>query len=76
MRNALKTMMATMLEHLLRSLKWDLDKELSAHAQFKVETGIPMFFADPQLPLAAPHEGEHQQAAEVVPKKWCQNAAG
>ena len=25
-------------------------KEMSAHAQFKVETGIPVFFADPQSP--------------------------
>ena len=29
---------------------WDRGKELSAHAQFKVETGIPVFFADPSSP--------------------------
>jgi hypothetical protein len=41
-----------------RSVTWDRAKEMSAHAQFKVETGIPVF-ADPQAPLAARHEREH-----------------
>jgi hypothetical protein len=26
---------------------WDRDKELSAHAAFTVEPGVPVFFADP-----------------------------
>src|SRR3546814_13182114 len=29
---------------------WDRGKEMSAHAKFTVETGIPVFFADPQSP--------------------------
>ncbi len=29
---------------------WDRGKELSQHAAFKVETGIPVYFADPQSP--------------------------
>jgi len=33
-----------------RSLRWDRGKEMSAHARFKAETGIPVFFADPQNP--------------------------
>ena len=37
-------------EQLARSLTWDHGKEMSAHAQFKVETGIPVFFADPNSP--------------------------
>jgi len=50
MKNALATTMATLPEQLTRSLTWDRGKEMSAHAQFKVETGIPVFFADPQSP--------------------------
>ncbi len=50
MKNALANSMAALPEQLVRSLTWDRGKEMSAHAQFKVETGIPVFFADPQSP--------------------------
>jgi IS30 family transposase len=50
MKNALANTMSTLPEQLARSLTWDRGKEMSAHPQFKVETGIPVFFADPQSP--------------------------
>ena len=50
MKNALAATMTTLPEQLRRSLTWDRGKELSAHAVFKVETGIPVFFADPHSP--------------------------
>ena len=50
MKNALAATMTTLPEQLRRSLTWDRGKELSAHAAFKVETGIPVYFADPQSP--------------------------
>jgi IS30 family transposase len=50
MKNALTNTMTTLPAQLARSLTWDRGKELSAHAQFKVETGIPVFFADPNSP--------------------------
>ncbi|MGW2184025.1 IS30 family transposase [Streptomyces sp. NPDC001732] len=50
MKNALATTMSTLPAQLARSLTWDRGKEMSAHAQFKVKTGIPVFFADPHSP--------------------------
>ncbi|MBE7438009.1 MAG: IS30 family transposase [Spirochaetales bacterium] len=50
MKNALAVQMTTLPEQLRRSLTWDRGKELSAHVAFKVETGIPVYFADPQSP--------------------------
>jgi IS30 family transposase len=50
MKDALAAKMTTLPEHLRRSLTWDRGKELSQHAAFKVETDIPVYFADPQSP--------------------------
>ena len=50
MKNALASTMTTLPEQLRRSLTWDRGKELAQHAAFKVETGIPVYFADPQSP--------------------------
>jgi IS30 family transposase len=50
MKNALSATIATLPEQLRRSLTWDRGKELSQHAQFTVETGVPVYFADPHSP--------------------------
>ena len=50
MKNALTNSMSTLPAELARSLTWDRGGEMSAHAQFKVATGIPVFFADPRSP--------------------------
>jgi len=50
MKNALASAMTTLPGQLRRSLTWDRGKELSAHAAFKVETAIPVYFADPHSP--------------------------
>jgi hypothetical protein len=42
MKNALAAAITTLPEQLRRSLTWDRGKELSQHAQFKVETGVPI----------------------------------
>ena len=50
MKNTLARAMSTLPKELARSLTWDCGKELSAHTPFTVETGIPVFLADPQPP--------------------------
>jgi IS30 family transposase len=50
MRDALTNGFSALPDQLCRSLTWDQGKELSAHAEFTVKTGIPVFFADPHSP--------------------------
>ncbi len=50
MKDALVDYMSTLPEQLRKSLTWDRGKELSAHADFTIETGIAVFFADPRSP--------------------------
>ncbi|MEU6477182.1 IS30 family transposase [Streptomyces sp. NPDC047017] len=66
MKDALAITMATLSKQLRRSLTWDHGKELSAHAQLTVETGLPIFFADPHSPWQRATNEKHQRAATSV----------
>jgi transposase, IS30 family len=48
--DALKTRIADLPAHLLRSLTWDQGKELSAHRRLSQATNIEIFFCDPHSP--------------------------
>ena len=48
--DALKERIKVLPTHLVRSLTWDQGNELSAHARFRVETGVDVYFCDPHSP--------------------------
>lgn len=50
MANALKKTVTDMPAQLWQSWTWDRGKELSDHARFTVESGVKVFFADPNSP--------------------------
>jgi len=48
--DALANKIVELPEQLRRSLTWDQGKEMAAHAQFTVKTGVPVYFCDPRSP--------------------------
>ena len=49
-RDALAASIVTLPEQLRRSLTWDQGSEMAEHVRFSVETGLPVYFCDPQSP--------------------------
>jgi IS30 family transposase len=49
-RDAMTERIQTLPESLRRSITWDQGREMAQHAQFTVETGVPIYFCDPHSP--------------------------
>jgi len=49
-RDAIAGAITTLPEQLRRSLTWDQGTEMAQHAQLRIETGLQVYFCDPQSP--------------------------
>ena len=49
-RDALADAITLLPEQLRRSLTWDQGAEMAQHAQLRIDTGLPVYFCDPQSP--------------------------
>ena len=49
-RDAIADAIRTLPEELRRSLTWDQGAEMAQHAQLRIETGLAVYFCDPQSP--------------------------
>lgn len=69
MNTALTASMTKLPEQLRKTLTWDRGKELSAHAQFTLDTGTRVFFADPHSPWQRPtNENTNGLLRQYFPK--------
>lgn len=69
MNAALTASMTKLPEQLRKTLTWDRGKELSAHAQFTLDTGTKVFFADPHSPWQRPtNENTNGVLRQYFPK--------
>jgi IS30 family transposase len=49
-RDAIAGTIASLPEQLRRSLTWDQGAEMAGHAQLRIDTGLAVYFCDPQSP--------------------------
>ncbi|WP_431521115.1 IS30 family transposase [Citricoccus muralis] len=69
MVKALTVSMAKLPQQLRKTITWDRGKELSDHAQFAVETGTKVYFADPHSPWQRPtNENTNGVLRQYFPK--------
>jgi IS30 family transposase len=69
MNAALTASITKLPEQLRKTLTWDRGKELSGHAQFALETGTRVFFADPHSPWQRPtNENTNGLLRQYFPK--------
>ena len=67
----LTEMIATLPLELRKSITWDRGSEMAQHARFKTETGIPIYFCDPQSPW---QRGTNENTNGLLRQYWPKSA--
>jgi IS30 family transposase len=68
-RDAIANTIVTLPEQLRRSLTWDQGAEMAQHAKLRIDTGLPVYFCDPQSPWQrATNENTNGLLRQYFPK--------
>jgi transposase, IS30 family len=68
--DALATKIVELPMQLRRSLTWDQGKEMAAHSQFTIASGVPVFFCDPRSPWQrGTNENTNGLLRQYLPRK-------
>lgn len=68
-RDAIANAIVTLPEQLRRSLTWDQGAEMAQHAELRIDTGLPVYFCDPQSPWQrATNENTNGLLRQYFPK--------
>jgi IS30 family transposase len=68
-RDAIADAIVTLPEQLRRSLTWDQGAEMAQHEKLRIDTGLPIYFCDPQSPWQrATNENTNGLLRQYFPK--------
>ena len=70
-RMTLADMIATLPLELRKSITWDRGSEMAQHAQFKTDTGVQIYFCDPQAPW---QRGSNENTNGLLRHYWRKGA--